>query len=157
MLLLFTGLLGAGMSVVRLKTAGLYDRLIASPAGKTGLFLEVSGAQSLVLVIQYLPALAGAAWFAGLPILYPAVLSMLVVAVLGVAIGAASGGLGEMHQNAVLAVLPLLLATFAPHPAARVLPFHGIIAPELTAPAIVLPVITLVVLYLLFAAWASRL
>ena len=55
------------------------------------------------------------------------------------------------------AVLPLLLATFAPHPAARVLPFHGIIAPELTAPAIVLPVITLVVLYLLFAAWASRL
>jgi hypothetical protein len=157
MLLIFTGVIGAGMSVVRLKTGGLYDRLIASPVRKTDLFLEIAGAQTLILVVQYLPALAAAAYFTGPAVIYPAILSLLVVVVIGIAIGTASKGLGDMHLNATLAVLPLLLATFVPFSATRILPFHGIIAPELTVPGIVLPFVTLIVFYLLFLSWVSRL
>jgi hypothetical protein len=157
MLLIFTGLLGAGMSVVRLKTGGMYDRLIASPVRKPELFLEIAGAQSLILLIQYLPALFGAAYFAGPAIICPAFFSLLIVVVIGVAIGAISKGLGDMHVNATLAVLPLLLATFVPFPATRILPFHAIIAPEITVSGIIFPIITLVVLYLLFVVWVSRL
>jgi len=54
-------------------------------------------------------------------------------------------------------VLPLLLATFVPFPATRILPFHAIIAPEITVSGIIFPIITLVVLYLLFVVWVSRL
>jgi hypothetical protein len=157
MLLVFTGVIGAGMSVVRLKTGGMYDRLIASPVRKTDLFLEIAGAQTLILVVQYLPALVVAAYFAGTAIIYPAIISMLIVVVIGIAIGAASKGLGDMHLNATLAVLPLLLATFVPVPVTRILPFHAIISPELTVSAIILPIVTLVVLYLLFLSWVSRL
>jgi hypothetical protein len=157
MLLVFTGVIGAGMSVVKLKTVGMYDRLIASPVRKTDLFLEIAGAQTLILMMQYIPALAAAAYFSGLAIVYPAVLSMLVVVVIGIAIGTASRGLGDMHLNATLAVLPLLVATFAPIPVARILPFHAVIAPEITVSVIVLPAIALVAFYLIFLSWASRL
>jgi hypothetical protein len=157
MLLVFTGVIGAGMSVVKLKNSGFYDRLIASPVRKTDLFLDIAGAQTVIIVVQYLPALVAAAYFSSPAIIYPAVLSMLVVVVIGLAIGTASRGLGDMHLNATLAVLPLLLATFAPIPAARILPFHAVIVPELTVSAIVLPVITLVVIYVVFLSWVSRL
>jgi hypothetical protein len=157
MLLVFTGVIGAGMSVVKLKTNGFYDRLIASPVRKIDLFLDIAGAQTLILVMQYLPSIATAAYFSGPAIIYPAVLSLLVVVVIGIAIGTASRGLGDMHLNATMAVLPLLLATFAPAPVVRILPFHAIIVPELSVPAIVLPAITLVALYLVFLGWVSRL
>jgi hypothetical protein len=157
MLLVFTGVIGAGMSVVKLKTTGFYDRLIASPVRKIDLFLDIAGAQTLILVMQYLPSIAAAAYFSGPAIIYPAVLSLLVVVVIGIAIGTASRGLGDMHLNATLAVLPLLLATFAPAPMVRILPFHALIVPELSFPAIVLPAITLFALYVVFLAWVSRL
>jgi hypothetical protein len=157
MLLIFTGVIGAGMSVVRLKTGGMYDRLIASPVRKTDLFLEIAGAQTLIMVVQYLPALAAAAYFTGPAALYFSILSLLVVVVIGIAIGTASKGLGDMHLNATVVVLPLLLATFVPFAATRILPFHGIIAPEFTVPGILLPVVTLVVFYIFFLSWVSRL
>jgi hypothetical protein len=157
MLLVFAGVIGAGMSVVRLKGAGIYDRLIASPVRKTDLFLEITGAQSLIMLVQYLPALAAAVYFTGPAVVYPAILSILIVVVIGMAIGTASKGLGDMHLNATLAVLPLLLATFMPFPATRVLPFHAIIAPGLTAAGIILPVATLALLLLVFLSWVSRL
>jgi hypothetical protein len=157
MLLVFAGVIGAGMSVVRLKGAGIYDRLIASPVRKTDLFLEITGAQSLIMLVQYLPALAAAVYFTGPAVVYPAILSILIVVVIGMAIGTASKGLGDMHLNATLAVLPLLLATFMPFPATRVLPFHAIIAPGLTAAGIILPAATLALLLLVFLSWVSRL
>lgn len=157
MLLVFTGVFGAGMSVVRLKTGGMYDRLIASPARKTDLFREIVGAEALILLLQYLPSLAAAAYFSGPAVIYPAVLSLMVVVVIGIGIGTASKGLADMHLNATLVVLPLLVATFVPFPATRILPFHAIIVPEFTIPAFLLPAITLIVLYLFLLSWVSRL
>jgi len=157
MLLIFTGVIGSGMSVTRLKTGGVYDRLIASPVRKTDLFLEIAGAQTLILLVQYLPALAIAVYFTGPEIIYPAILSILFVVIIGIGIGTASKGLGDVHLNATLAVLPLILATFVPLPATRVLPFYAIVTPELTIPGIILPLVTLSIIYILFLSWVSRL
>lgn len=157
MLLVFTGVIGAGMSMIRLKSVGMYDRLIASPVRKTNLFLEITGAQALIIVVQYLPALAAAVYFSGLAIVFPAILSLLIVVIIGMAIGTASKGLGDMHLNATLAVLPLLLLTFVSYPATHILPFHAVIAPEFTILGIILPIITLIILFVLFLSWVSRL
>ncbi len=157
MLLIFAGVLGAGMSIVRLKTSGLYDRLIASPAGKPALFLEIAGAESLLLMIQYIPAMAGAAWFTGPSLILPAVLSILFVVVIGISVGIVAKGIGEMHLYGIMATLPLLLATFVPFQSVRILPFPMVLDPGLAGVGAITPWIALIAFYSLFLAGVSRL
>ena len=157
MLLVFTGLIGAGMSIVKLKTSGMYDRLIASPVRKSDLFLEIATAQTAILLIQYLPAIEAAVFFTSAGLIFPAVLSLLLVVVIGIIIGIASSGLGSMHLNATLAVLPLLVAVVIPVRAARILPFQAIVSPGLTLPEVLLPVVSLIAMYCILVTLVSRL
>lgn len=156
MILIFAGIISAGMGVMRLKITGVYDRLIASPAEKPALFLEITGAELTLLSAQYLPAAAVAAWLTGPEILLPAVLSLLSVGIIGVSLGIMSRGVGDLHLLGTLAVIPLLLATYAPFPVTRIMPFHMIIDPGHGGAALVVPMLFLVGIYFIFSVGVSR-
>lgn len=157
MILIFAGVISAGMGVMRLKTCGMYDRLIASPAEKPGLFLEITGAELIILSAQYLPAAVVAAWYSGLEILLPALLSLLGVGIIGVSVGIVSRGIGDLHLIGSLAVIPLLLAAFSPFPATGFMPFHLILDPGPSSIALVVPALFLLIVYIGFAVGVSRL
>jgi hypothetical protein len=156
MLILFTGIIGGGMAVTRLRAAGMFDRLVASPAPKPVLFIEIAATETLLHLAGFGPAILLACIVSGASLVIPALLSIAVTGVIGVLVGLASRGFGDLHLNAILAVLPLLLAAVIQSPVSLLLPFRALLVPEVNPAVPVLPLVTLSALYGLLVLAARR-
>jgi hypothetical protein len=128
LLVIFSGITGPAIRIVTLRTSGLYDRLKASPASKPAMVLGYTGIWSAAVFAALVPAAAIAMALLGPGIILPMGTGTVLAVTIGTLCGLGAKTLGDAHLLAILATVPLIIATIVPGPQTLVLPYSSIAA-----------------------------
>ena len=146
MLLIFTVITGSGLKIIKLKTSGVYNRLIISPLGKSNLFLEIATITSLFYFIQFIPALFVAAFFGDILIIPYSIIAIIIIVFIGILIGIHAKSFGDIHLYSILAFIPLIGFVMVKSNFSLIFPFISIVDSEYTIFTLITPCITILFL-----------
>ena len=108
-LLIFTGVTGTAINLVKLRLSGMLRRVIVCERSKTSLFFTYTGTFILLYTLVFFPSVVAGAWFEGISIIPYAILTIMLAAICGTLVGVVSRGLGGVHLYAILVTVPLVL------------------------------------------------
>jgi hypothetical protein len=147
MILLFTAITGAGLKIIKLKTSGIFPRLIISPLKKSHLFFEISMTASIFYFIQFIPALLVSVLYENIFIILYSFLAVLVVVIIGVLIGIHAKTLGEIHLYSIGFFIPLIALTMTESNLSYIIPFASIFHSHYTIVTFILPFLFVLILF----------
>jgi hypothetical protein len=157
MLLIFAVITGAGLKIVKLKTSGVYKRLLISPIKKRDLFFEITIVTSFLYFLQFIPALLVAAFYESPLIILYALIAIMIVVFIGILTGIHAQGFGEIHLYSILLFIPLIGFTMINSDISLVFPFIAIVHSKYTIFTLIIPCLTLFFLSLLLLVDVHRL
>jgi hypothetical protein len=132
LLVIFSGVTGPAIRIVSLRTGGILDRLVASPASKPLLVLGYTGIWSAAVFAALVPAVTIGVVLQDYGILVPVSTGTVLAAGIGTLCGLAAKTLGDAHLLAVLAAIPLIISAVAPGSWSLLLPYPSIAAGPVT-------------------------
>jgi hypothetical protein len=156
LLVIFSGITGPAIRIMTIRTSGLYDRLIASPASKPALVLGYTGIWSAAVFAALVPAVAIALVLLGPGIILPVGTGTVLAVTIGTLCGLAAKTLGDAHLIAILATVPLIIATILPGPQSLVLPYSSIAAVPVAPLAYLLQAGFLLLVLMILGGLATR-
>lgn len=157
MVLLFTAITGAGLKIIKLKTSGVFTRLIISPLKKSHLFVEISLTSSVLYFVQFLPALGVSLFYENFLIMLYSFIAVLIVVIIGVLIGIHAKTLGEIHLYSIGFFIPLIALTMTESNLSYVIPFASIFHSQYTIVTFILPFLFVFILFSVLFFDAKRL
>jgi hypothetical protein len=157
LILIFTIMTGTGLKIAKLKSNGLYNRLIIAPVTKKRLFFEFSITSSALFFLQFLPVLILAAFLDKFEVLLFSFFSILLIVVIGTIIGIHSRSLGDVHFNSFISVIPLIGLSMVNLQISYFFPFIYIIHSSYSLEAAGISLLTLIILYGILLLDVSRL
>ena len=157
MLLIFTVITGAGLKIVKLKTSGVYNRLIISPIKKSNLFFEITIVTSFFYFIQFIPALIVTIFYENIMVIIYSFIAILLVVLCGILIGIHAKSLGEIHLYSIIFLIPLIGFTMTNSSFSHIFPFASIFHSNYTFLTLFYPVIFFGGLFLLLLLDVKRL
>jgi len=125
MLVIFSGVTGPAIRIVTLRTSGILDRIITTPAHKPSMFLIFTGVWSAAVFAALVPALVILLFQAGPVIMVPVISGTVLAVSIGTLTGIAAKTLGDAHLYAILAAVPLIIGTLLPGPQSLALPYSS--------------------------------
>jgi len=150
MLLIFAVITGSGLKVIKLKTSGIYNRLIISPFKKSSLFSEIVIITSFFYFLQFIPTLIIASLYDSFLIILYSLIAIFIVVLIGTLIGIHAKSLGEIHLYSIIFLIPLIALTMINNSFSYILPFAAIFRSNYTIYTFIYPcIIALVLLFVL--------
>ncbi len=122
-LVIFTGVTGPTIRLVTMKTEGIFDRIIVSPAAKPRFFLHFAGLWVIAVLLPLVPAIIVVMILAGPLTIIPILLGTLLAVTLGTLAGFATRGLSEAHLAALVVAGILIPLSIIRTPVAPFLPY----------------------------------
>ena len=156
MVMIFTINIGAGLKIVQLKTNGLYDRIIASPASNQRLFFEMICLFIIFYFIQFLPTFLLALYYTGIASFLFSLFSLIIIVLIGSLVGIHTKTFGQMHLQSIITVLPLAALTIIPFSLSYYFPFIYVSNSLYSLMGISSSLIVIIALYLILIIDISR-
>jgi hypothetical protein len=156
LLVIFSGVTGPALRIVTLRMSGILDRVTVSPVNKPSAALFYTAVWSAMVCLALVPAIVIAVYLLGPALLVRFGIGGILAVTVGTLSGIAAKTLGDAHLYAVLAAVPLILATLIPYSPASILPYASLSANTVSLGSSVVQTGFLVALLMILAGVASR-